>query len=108
MGPLAAFLRVIGKGIAVVWRSAPVRLWAMIGAAPAISAYVVWQSWIVWRGGWPADRAQQQLTILGWALWGALAIIAVIIIALAAVKVRAAGPGGTSIEVDGGDDPPSV
>lgn len=91
--------------IARLWRAltlaAPVRLWAMILAGPPLTAGAGGLAWIVWRGGWPGYAAKQQLDILGAALLAVLAIIAVIIIALASVSVRASGPGGTSFEVDG-------
>lgn len=97
------------RGAAGPWRAllaaAPVRLWAMIGAGPGLTAFAAALVWIVWRGPWPAGLAAQQLTILGWALWIVLAVIAVIIVALASARVKAAGPGGASLEIDGGEEP---
>lgn len=43
------------------------------------------------------------LTILGGALFGSLALIGVIVVALATAKVRATTPAG-SLEIDGDDD----
>ena len=111
MAFIAGLLAALGRLIEAVWlallRAAPVRLWALILAAPPLTAYAIWTTHIVWRGPWPADRAQQQLAIIGWALCGALLLIAVIVIALAAVKVKAVGLGGTSFEVDADDPPPN-
>ncbi len=97
----------IGALLRAMVAAAPVRLWAMILGAPPLTALACWFTWIVWKGPWPVERAQQQLDIIGWALWGALALIGVIVISLASVKVKAAAPGGAAFEVDGdADDPP--
>lgn len=84
--------------------SAPVRLWALILAGPPLTAVACWLIWIVWRGPWPAGSAQQQLSILGWGLMGAMSLVGIIVIALASVKVKGAGPGGVNFEVDGDGD----
>lgn len=92
--------------IARIWRAAfavgNLRLWSIILGAIPLTAFSVWLVWLV-RFGWPEDRAEQQLTILGGALFGSLALIGVIVVALATVKVRATTPAG-SIEIDGDDD----
>ncbi|MEN5170055.1 hypothetical protein ABE444_10850 [Brevundimonas pondensis] len=89
--------------IARIWRAAfavgNLRLWAIILGAFPLTAFAGWLVWLV-RYGWPVDRAEQQLTILGGALFGALALIAIIVVALATVKVRATTPAG-SLEIDG-------
>lgn len=92
--------------IARIWRAAfavgNLRLWSIIMGAVPLTAFAAWLVWLV-RYGWPEDRAEQQLTILGGALFGALALIGVIVVALATVKVRATTPAG-SLEIDGDDD----
>lgn len=80
--------------------AAPIRLWALLGAGPPLTAAAAALVWIVWRGGWPAALAAKQLEILGFALYGALTLIGVIVVSLASVKVRAQGVGGTSLEID--------
>lgn len=98
--------------IARIWdaliKAAPVRLWALILAGPPLTIFSAGLVGIVWRGPWPDRLAGQQLTILGYALFIALAVIAVIIIALASVKVKGQGPGGLNFEVDAADDAPPV
>ena len=95
--------------IARIWRAAfavgNLRLWSIILGAIPLTAFSVWLVWLVWlvRYGWPEDRAEQQLTILGGALLGSLVLIGVIVVALATVKVRATTPAG-SLEIDGDDD----
>lgn len=89
-------------------RAAPLRLWAMIGAGPALTMGAGWLAWVIWRGGWPAEMAGKQLDFLGFALLGVLAIIAVIIVTLAAVRVKGSGPGGLSLEIDADDGPVSA
>lgn len=96
--------------IARLWSAclsaAPLRLWALILAGPPLTGFAGVLVWAAWFGPWGADRQEQQLTILGFALYGCLGIIAVIIVSLASVSVKAQGPGGTSFEVDGdGKDP---
>ncbi len=93
-----------------IWRAAiqaaPVRVWAIILGAPPLTLFASWLTRIVWKGPWPIAAAPQQLQILGWALWGVLGLLAVIVVALAAVKVRATGVGGTAVEIGGGGDAP--
>lgn len=84
------------------FRVGNLRLWAIIAGAPFLTGLAVWLVQIV-RTGWPAERAEQQLTILGYALFGVLALVGVIVIALATVKVRATTPAG-SLEVGGQDE----
>ena len=92
--------------ISRIWRAAfsvgNLRLWSIILGAIPLTAFSVWLVWLV-RYGWPEDRAEQQLTILGGALFGSLVLIGVIVVALATVKVRATTPAG-SLEIDGDDD----
>lgn len=89
-----------------IWRAAftvgNLRLWAIILGAPPLCAFAVWLVWLV-RYGWPADHAEQQLTILGGALFGTLFLVAIIVVALATVKVRATTPAG-SLEINSDDD----
>lgn len=85
-----------------LFRQGSLRLWAIILGAPPLCGMAVWQIYLI-RYGWPEDRAQQQLSILGYALFGTLVIVAIIVIALATVKVRATIPGGT-LDVGSGDD----
>lgn len=92
--------------IARIWRAAfavgNLRLWSIILGAIPLTAFSVWLVWLV-RYGWPEDRTEQQLTILGGALLGSLVLIGVIVVALATVKVRATTPAG-SLEIDGDDN----
>lgn len=99
--------------VARAWRglitAAPARVWAIILGAPPLTAVVVWLSNIVWRGPWRPEMQAKQLDILGWALQEVIVLLAVIIVALAAVKLKANAPGGASLELDGDhdDEPPA-
>lgn len=84
-------------------KAAPLRLWALLSAGPVLTAGAVALVLIVKDPSWPLDLRGKQLDFLGWSLLIVLALIAVIIVTLAAVKVRAAGPGGTSLEIDADD-----
>lgn len=101
---LLALWHMPGRAWRGALRAAPLRVWAMIGAAPALTLAAVGQTFIVWRGPWPESLARQQLEIIGWAHLIVLTLIGVIIAALAAVRVKAAGPGGLSLELEGDDD----
>lgn len=87
-------------------KAAPVRMWALIGAGPIATLIQLGLIWIIWRGGWPPTLAGEQLRYLGILAFGNTAIIAVIVVALAAARVKGQGPGGTSLEIDSGADPP--
>lgn len=56
---------------------------------------------------WPAALRDQQLNIIGNGFYGALAILAIIVVALSVVTVRATLPGGASLSIggDGEEDP---
>lgn len=85
--------------------AAPLRLWAIILAAPPLTGTAIWQTYIVWKGGWPAERAEQQLNIMAWTSMANWLLLGVIIVALASVKLKGTGPGGASFEIDAADDP---
>jgi len=83
---------------------ASIRTWAMFLAGPPLLAFSAWLVWIVAFAGWPAAQASRQLDILGKALWISLCINAIVVISLAAAKVRAQGLGGTSLDIQSGDN----
>lgn len=85
-------------------RAAPVRLWALILAGPPLTLFAAGLAGIVWKGPWPTTLAGMQLTILGRALFIALALVGVIVVALASVKVKATGLAGTGFEVEGDNE----
>ncbi len=88
-----------------VWRGmmrvAPVRLWAMIFAGPALTAYSIGVVLIVWKGPWSRGMEAQRLEILGWSLLCLHGLLAIIMVSLASVSVKATGPGGFAFEADG-------
>lgn len=92
-------MNVLSSAWNAAFRVGNLRLWAIIGGAPFLTGMAAWLVHII-RTGWPDDRAEQQLSILGYALFGVLGLVAVIVIALATVKVRATTPAG-SLEVGG-------
>lgn len=97
-------MTIIASAWAALIKAAPVRLWALIMAGPPLTVFAAGLTVIVWRGPWPDALAGQQLSILGYGLFIALALIGVIVISLAAVKVKGSALGG-SFEVEGDDDP---
>lgn len=86
--------------------AAPIRLWALILAGPPLTAFDAWLVWIVWKGDWPAAMAETRLEIIGAALGGHVVLVAIVVVALASVKLEAATKLGTiSIGGDDHDDP---
>ena len=82
-----------GPSLRTVWKAlllaAPIRLWALILAGPALSTMGAALTWIIWRGGWPESLRPAQLELLGWLALINSGLIAVIIVSLAMVKVEA-------------------
>lgn len=77
------------------------RLWALIGAGPALTLTGVAMTLIVWRGGWDRALQGQQLAVLGWALLANWLLLGVVVIALASVRLKGQGPAGVGFEIDG-------
>lgn len=81
------------REIAAVWKAlllaAPIRLWALILAGPALTGLWAWAIWIIWRGGWPEKMAALQLQILGGLAFMMSIAVMIIVVSLAMVKVEA-------------------
>ena len=90
-----------------LWRAAliaaPLRLWAMMLAGPVMLGCAVWLIELIRDPQWPVTLRDKQLDFLGWALICFIAINAIIIVTLAAARVKATGLGGASIEIDADD-----
>lgn len=85
--------------------------WMLFGAGVVCTAMAVGALLIVWVGGWPHGTEHQRLSIIGWALLGALAGMMAVIISLAIggpVGRFKAGVGrqGASFEAEDHDAPP--
>lgn len=91
--------------IAAIWkallRAAPLRVWAIILAGPALSWLVLHLAGVIAEPRWRVPEAQ--IEALKWALILAQATVLVIVCALAAVGVKLTGPGGTGAEIGGED-----
>lgn len=72
---------------------------SLFGAGVVVSLFLAVLIWIVWKGGWTGQEPEQ-LKILGWVSFGFLALLAVVLVALAAVNVKASA-GVASLEIDG-------
>lgn len=80
---------------------APINFWAIMLAAPLLTLFAVALTLVVWLGGWPDPVAPQQLEILGWALLATLGMLALIMVALTKVKLKASTSTGAGIEIGG-------
>lgn len=82
-----------GPSLRLVWKelllAAPIRLWALILAGPALSTMGALLILIIWRGGWPMELRDRQLELLGLLALIYAGLVGVIIVSLAAVKVEA-------------------
>jgi len=82
-----------GPSLRLVWKSlllaAPIRLWALILAGPALCALELALILILWRGGWQVEHQALQLKLLGGLAIFQAASVMVIVVSLAAVKVEA-------------------
>lgn len=92
--------------------SAQARNWfyavAWMGAAVVATGITLWLVSLI-RWGWPADLAAQQLTILGNALYGALALIGMVTFGLTlrnAIRNIKGSAGGVTLQATGKDDEP--
>lgn len=77
-----------------------------LGGGIAAGGMAVWLITLV-RWDWPADRAEQQLTILGNALYGMIALMALVTLGLSirnAIRNIKASALGASVEASGGDN----
>lgn len=90
--------------LARLWRAAlhaaPLRVWAIVLAGPALCVAAAALIVIIWRGNWPESLAGNRLDYLGWALLVVLINVTIIIAALAAVRVKASSAAG-QFEVGG-------
>lgn len=87
-------------------------VWMLFGAGVVCTAIAVGALLIVWQGGWPTGTEPQRLSIVGWALLGALAGMGAVIASLAiggpVGRFKATGPAGTSIDLTDKPDAPSA
>lgn len=78
---------------------------AWLGGGVAAGGMAIWLVTLI-RWDWPADRAEQQLTILGNALYGMIALMALVTLGLSirnAIRNIKASALGASVEANGGD-----
>lgn len=78
---------------------------AWLGGGVASCAFAVWLVTLI-RWDWPADRAEQQLAILGNALTGALILMGLVMLGLSlrnAIRNIKGSAGPVSFEADGHD-----
>lgn len=87
-------------------------VWMLFGAGVVCTLLAVGSLLIVWVGGWPVGTEPQRLSIIGWALIGALtgmgAVIASLAIGGPVGRFKATGPGGTGVDLEAKADPPAA
>lgn len=86
-----------------------IALAASIGGGIAMTAFAVWITWILWRGGWGAGTELARIDKLGLAL---ILVISISGITLAsyglAINKRTLKLGRDGFEASGGDDAPAA
>lgn len=80
--------------------AAPLRMWALFAAGPALTLGTGALVWIVKADTWPVELRERQLEFLGWAMLGSLVLVGIIVVTLAAVRVKGRA-GIAEIEVGG-------
>lgn len=91
------------------WRSMFALLGSILGSG-LLCALAAWIVHILWKGGWPVETAEKRLHALAWALWGALAIVGIILVSLGVAinqRIVKGSFGPASFEVSGGGDDPA-
>lgn len=87
-----------GRTVAAVWKAmlaaSPVKVWAQIGAAMALTLVMVGYALVIWRGPWLKIHQAQQIDWLG---YGMMATALLVLVALAAIT-------GLNVNVRGGRD----
>lgn len=92
------------------WRAMFALLGSIFGAG-LLCALGAWIVYILWRGGWPIETVETRLHALAWALWGALAIVGIILVSLGVAinqRVVKGSFGPASFEVSGGEAEPGA
>lgn len=69
---------------------------SLFGAGVVVTVFLAWLILVIWLG---FDLPQEQLRILGWVCFGFLGLLAVVLVSLAMVKVKASA-GVASLEID--------
>jgi hypothetical protein len=87
-------------------KAAPVRFWALVAAGPVFTFGVAMLTLLTWLGDMtakPVELAEKRLDYIGISLIACVLMLGIIVVAVAAVKVRGTGPGGVSLEVAAAD-----
>ena len=80
---------------------------ASIAGAGVMTGMSAWLVWILWRGGWAVETAEQRLAALAWALFGTLIIVGITISAFGLAinrRVLRGKVGNAEFEASGGED----
>lgn len=84
----------VGKFWRALLAAAPVKVWAQIGAAMALTFVFVGYGAVIWKGPWaPAYQGQQ----INWLGYGMMAAAVLVLVALAAIT-------GLNVNLHGGKD----
>lgn len=94
-----------GRSASAALRAAPASFWAQTGAAMAMTGVFIGYGLVVWLGPWPEDRAEQQLTILGWGLLAAAFLVLVALVCIMGLKLAAGlSRDGVTLNAERDDD----
>jgi len=103
----------MGRLIASIWdavlRAAPVKIWAQIGAAMALTVLMAGYGLVIWLGPWAEERQSQQLNALFWGMETSALLVLVALAALTGLNVNLrGGKDGVSASIDQDDQPAAV
>lgn len=97
-----------GRIAVAMLRAAAPSFWAQVGASMAMTLVFVGIGLAIWLGPWPEDRAEQQLTLLGWGFLASAFLVLVALVCILGLKVavKASREGlDANLERDDGDPP---
>lgn len=99
------------KTITAVWRAliaaAPVKIWAQIGAAIALTLMVGGALALLWHGPWPSEREGQRLDAVFFLAVGLEVLMLVALAAITGLNVNVrGGKDGVSASIDQDDADP--
>lgn len=93
----------IGRVWTAAFAQGNLRLWAIILGAPPLCLGAAWVIRILEKLATAGNVDAAIASYIAFMGYGIIALVAIIIVSLATVTVRATVPGGASFEVDGDD-----
>lgn len=95
----------VGRILAKIFAAAPVATWFLFGAGLVNTAGSVGLVLLLWLASWSGPLAKERLALIGQVLLGLQGLNLLILVAFTMVRLKATGPGGISLELEGPTPP---